>query len=250
MHGKKFCQVFANKDFFAAACPIQRKAEAHEPLDLFVNKHGAMEALISNGAKEQVGKHTEFQAKLKKHDIKSKVSEPEQSNQNPAEGVIQEIRKKWCCQTFRTNCPRRIWNYGVPCVCAIMRMTASYAGALQGRTPMEALTGKTPDTSEHLDFGFYDLVWHKEDAGLGKIQLGRFLNVSHSVGSLMSHWVLPVSGAPMSRTTVQRVTELEKSTDVNKARIVKFDEASGSVILLLVLSAAGALKLRTWSDAM
>jgi hypothetical protein len=29
----------------------------------------------------------------------------------------------------------------------------------------------------------------------------------------------------MSRTTVQRVTELEKSTDVNKARVIKCDEA-------------------------
>jgi hypothetical protein len=225
-HCEKFCQAFANKDFFAAACPIERKAEAQEPLDLFVNKHGAMEALISDGAKEQVGEHTEFQAKLKKHNIKSKVSEPERWNQNPAEGVIQEIRKKWHRQTFRTNCPRRIWNYGVPCVCAIMRMTASYAGALQGQMPMEALTGKTSDMSKHLNFGFYDLAWYKEDAGLGEIQLGRLLNVSHSVGSLMSCWILPVSGAPMSRTTVQRMTELEKSTDVNKARTVKFDKAT------------------------
>jgi hypothetical protein len=160
IHGEKFCQVFANKEFFAAACPIERKANAHEPLDIFGNEHGAMELLISDGAKEQVGKHTEFQAKLKKYDIKSKVSERERSNQNPAEGVIREIRKKWYRQIFRTNCSRRLWNYGIPCVCAIMRMTASYAGTLQGRTPMEALTGETPDISEHLDFGFYDLVWY------------------------------------------------------------------------------------------
>jgi hypothetical protein len=30
----------------------------------------------------------------------------------------------------------------------------------------------------------------------------------------------------MSRTAVQRMMELEKSTDVNKARTVKFDEAT------------------------
>jgi hypothetical protein len=46
IHGEKFCQVFANKEFFAAACPIERKANAHEPLDLFVNEHGAMELLL------------------------------------------------------------------------------------------------------------------------------------------------------------------------------------------------------------
>ena len=57
---------------------------------------------------------------------------------------------------------------------------------------MEALTGETPDISEYLDFGFYDLVWYKETAGLGEIQLGRFLDVSHGTGSLMSYWVLPL----------------------------------------------------------
>jgi hypothetical protein len=224
IHGEKFCQVFANKQFSAAAYPIQRKADAHEPLDQFVSDYGAMELLISNGAKEPVGEHTKFQAKLRKYDIKSKVSERERPNQNPAEGVIREIRKKWYCQIFRTNCPRQIWNYGIPYVCAIMRMTANYAGTLQGGTPMEDLTGKTPDISEYLDLGFYDLVWYKEDAGLGEIQMGQFLNVSHSIGSLMSYYILPVSGIPISRTTVPPVTELEKLTEVKKTRIVKFDE--------------------------
>jgi hypothetical protein len=137
---------------------------------------------------------------------------------------VREIRKKWYRQIFRTNCPRRIWNYGIPYVCAIMRMTASYAGRLQGRTPLESLTGETPDISEYLDFGFYDLVWFKEDAGIGEIKIGRFLDVSHSVGTLMSYHILPCSGIPISRTTVQRMTELEKTTDVNKARIAKFDQ--------------------------
>jgi hypothetical protein len=103
-------------------------------------------------------------------------------------------------------------------------MTASYAGRLQGRTPLESLTGETPDISEYLDFGFYDLVWFKEDAGIGEIKIGRFLDVSHSVGTLMSYHILPCSGIPISRTTVQRMTELEKTTDVNKARIAKFDQ--------------------------
>jgi hypothetical protein len=51
IHGEKFCQVFANKQFFAAQYPIERKADAHEPLDQFVSDYGAMELLISDGAK-------------------------------------------------------------------------------------------------------------------------------------------------------------------------------------------------------
>jgi hypothetical protein len=105
-------------------------------------------------------------------------------------------------------------------VCAIMRMTASYAGRSQGRTPIELITGESPDILEYLDFGFYNLVWLKADAGIGEIQLGRFLNVCHNTGSLMAYQVLPESGIPVSRTTIQRVTELEKSTDANKTRIL------------------------------
>jgi hypothetical protein len=179
--------------------------------------------LISDGAPEQVGRNSKFQAKLRKHGIKHKTSETERPNQNPAEGTIREVRKRWYRQMLRTHCPQRIWNYGLPHVCTIMRLTASYAGRLQGQTPLEAITGETPDISEYLDFGFYDLVWFKENAGLGETQLERFLDVDHAVGSLMSYKILPMSGIPVSRTTVQRVTELEKSTEANKARIASYD---------------------------
>ena len=223
IHSERYCQVFANKEFFAAAYPIEKKSDAADPVDLFVKDYGAMDLLIMDGAPEQIGRNTEFQAKLRKYDITPKIAEPERHNQNPAEGVIREIRKRWYRQIFKTNCPRRIWNYGVPYVCAIMRMTASFAGRLQGRTPIELVTGETPDISEYLDFGFYDLVWFKADAGIGEIQIGRFLNVSHNTGSLMAYLVLPESGIPVSRTTVQRVTEIEKTTDANKARIKQYD---------------------------
>ena len=73
---------------------------------------------------------------------------------------------------------------------------------------MEALTGETLEIYQYLDFGFYDRVWFKEDAGLGDTKLGIFLGVSHYIGYLMSYWVFPASGIPMSRTTVQRFTNL------------------------------------------
>ena len=62
-----------------------------------------------------------------------------------------------------------------------MQITTSFAAYLQGRTPMEALTGDTPDISKYLDFGCYDRVWSKEDAGLGETKLGIFLGVYHHI---------------------------------------------------------------------
>jgi hypothetical protein len=85
------------------------------------------------------------------------------------------------------------------------------------------VTGETPDTFEHLDFGFYDHVSYKENAGLGTAAIGRWLGVSHRVGGLMSCWVLTQTGTVISRTTSQRVTNLEKETDEVKQSVNEFD---------------------------
>ena len=54
--------------------------------------------------------------------------------------------------------------------------------------------------------------------------MARFLGVSHQVRYLMSYWVLPANGIPMSRTTVQRVANLESQTDQFKKRFSIYDK--------------------------
>jgi hypothetical protein len=91
-------------------------------------------------------------------------------------------------------------------------MTAKSAFSSDSRTPIEEITGKTPDISEYLDFSFYDWIWFKENAGVGDNSCGRWLGVSHKVGNLMSYWVLTENGRVISRSTVQRITNLELQT--------------------------------------
>ena len=79
----------------------------------------------------------------------------------------------------------------------IMWHTATFAAGLQGRMPIEAITGETPDISQLLDFGWYDWVWFKENAGLDVPHLGRFLGTAHSSSNLMTYYVLPVTGIPV-----------------------------------------------------
>jgi hypothetical protein len=71
--------------------------------------------------------------------------------------------------------------------------------------------------------GFYDHVSYKENAGLGTAAIGRWLGVSHRVGGLMSYWVLTQTGTVISRTTVQRITNLDKETDEVKQSVNEFD---------------------------
>ena len=115
-----------------------------------------------DGAQEQIGRKTEFQRVMRKYEIKGYVTETKRPNQNSVEGCIRELQQRWYRTMFRTYCPKSLWSYGIPYVANIMPITASFAADLQGRTPLEALTGETPDISQCLDFGFYDQVWFKE----------------------------------------------------------------------------------------
>ena len=64
---------------------------------------------------------------------------------------------------------------------------------------------------------------YRNNAGLGVPEVGQWLGVSHRVGQLISYWILPKSGIPVSCTTVQSITKLEKQTYEYKARMKDFD---------------------------
>jgi hypothetical protein len=104
-----------------------------------------------------------------------------------------------------------------------LQRTSTQTGSLCGECPLQEVAGKTVDISEYLDFGFYDHVSYKENAGLGPKLNERWLGVSHRVGGLMSYWVLTKTGLVISCTTVQRVTNLEKETDKFKSSLAEFD---------------------------
>ena len=58
-----------------------------------------------------------------KNGINFHVIEPERNNQNPAEGVIREIRRKWFRVMFRKKFPKKFWDYGMRWVCEIQQRT-------------------------------------------------------------------------------------------------------------------------------
>ncbi len=163
---------------------------------------------------------TDFMKCCRENGIKVHRAEAERPNHDPAEGVIREVRRRWFRTMIRNRVPRRLWDYGARWTTQVMQRTSTQAGGLRGACPSQDVTGETPDTSEHLDFGFYDHVSYKENAGLGETAIGRWLGVSHRVvGGLMSYWVLTQRATVISLPTVQRVTNLEKETDEVKDSI-------------------------------
>ena len=221
--GNKCAQVFANKSYFAKIYPMDSKSKAGDALKVFCQEFGVPEKLTFDGSKEQSSKETTFMKEVRKQGIDYHISEPNLHNQNPAEGVIREIRRRWYRTMVRKRVPRQLWDYGITWVAEIMSVTHSAAGGLHGCIPLTVVTGETVDISEYLDFGFYDMVWYKDNSGLSPSQPGRWLGVSHRTGRLMCYHILTQRGTVVSRSTVQRVTELEKNTNDIKEIFVKFD---------------------------
>jgi hypothetical protein len=116
------------------------------------------------------------------------ITEPNRPQQNRAETVIREVKKRWFRQMVKRKVPKRLWDYGMVWTCEIMLLTSNSSFSLEGRRPMEQLTGKTPNISEYLNFvGFYDWIWYKDNARLGENRIGRWLGVAHRVGNQMSY---------------------------------------------------------------
>ena len=223
LHGNTCAYIFAHKSGFAQVYPQIDKTKSADSLRQFSTDFGIPRKLIVDGALEQVGRNTEFIKRCRKYDIDLHVSSPRRPKENPAEGVIREVRKKWFRLMQATDMPKRLWDYGIAWVTEIMQRTANSSYYSQGRTPLEIITGDTPDISEYLDFGIYDWVLYKDNAGYGETKLGRMLGVSHRVGPMMSYWILPISCHIISCTTVQRLTLLDQQQDVYRERCKHFD---------------------------
>ena len=159
LHGEKYAQVFGSKEFFVAVFPMENKSNAGDMLDKFVRQYGAPKLLKVDGSKEQCGKNSKFQQILRKYNILCHIVEPERPNQNPAESMIKELKRKLFTRVmYKNSCPAKLWSYELQYVSAIMNHTANNPGNLKDRTPLDLITGETPDISEYLDFGFYDRV--------------------------------------------------------------------------------------------
>jgi hypothetical protein len=75
------------------------------------------------------------------------ISAPHSPQQNPAEGIIREICKKWYRIMHAKSVTTRFWDYGVEWVYEVAQRTVSSSRHAEGWTPIEIITGETPDIS-------------------------------------------------------------------------------------------------------
>jgi hypothetical protein len=133
------------------------RKEAAELLIDFTDDVGILETLVTDGATEFTGKHTDFIKQARQMRIKLHTAEQGRKNQNHVvEWVIGFLLKCWKLRMQKKNVYSWLWDYGL--VYKGKLLTEMSRGN-DGRSGYEQVTGKTPDISEWLDFEFYDLVW-------------------------------------------------------------------------------------------
>jgi hypothetical protein len=218
-------QVYTHKCGFNVPYHLSRanNEQVGHSLSNFIHEYGAPNHLTFDGAAVQVGSGMLFKDNLRHAEIRHHVSAPRRPNENPAEGAMHDIKKRWYQIMTKKNVPRRLWDYGIDWGWETGNMTVKSSRYADQRTPLEMITGETPDISEYIDFGFYDWIIYKTNAGVAPPELGRWLGVSHRVCRMMSYWILPPSGIPISCTTVQRLTNLEQHTAEWQQKMGSFD---------------------------
>ena len=91
-----------------------------------------------------------------------------------------------------TGAPAYCWLLALKYVCFVLNHTA--VGSLHWRTPMEKLTGSTPDISSLLCFRFYERVYYRSDdsdfPSESTERLGYFVGIAENVGHALTFKVL------------------------------------------------------------
>ena len=226
--GNTCAQMFTDGKGFTYVHPMKSKAQAGEALHKITIDVGVPNTLISDGAGEQTGDNTYFKEVTKRCHIDTRLIEPYSPWQNQAENTIGIIKAKAKRRRIRRRVPKKCWDFGIVWEAEIYSRTAGN----DGRTAMERITGDTPDISEWLEFEFYDLCWYwdnQQDSNEPK--LGRWLGVSHRVGSALCYWILPNTGIVIARTTVQHLTKQEAAKPDTQQSIrdyhISMDKAIG-----------------------
>jgi hypothetical protein len=91
--------------------------------------------------------------------------------------------------------------------------------AADERSPIETVTGDTPDISEYMDFDFYEFVKYC-DATADRddpIKLDRWLGIAHEVGTAMTYWILKENGQVICCSTVRPLLKEEWISETEKA---------------------------------
>jgi hypothetical protein len=230
VQGNTMGQIFVNDIGFTRFIPMKSKSEAGYALVEFIQDIGIPASLHTDDAKE-LTLGTWRKTRLD-HAIKQTLTEPYSPWQNRAEGAIRELKRHVHRLMNRSRMPKCLWDYCTCYAAEILCLTAQPLYSLHGQTSYELVTGNTPDISEYVEFTWFQPVWYYEANAFpeDKRLIGRWIGVAHRVGQAMCYWILPESGIPIARTTIQSFTADEIATEEVQKALKAYDDLIQSKI--------------------
>jgi len=223
--GNSCGQLFVTNFGFSKFVPMKSKSEAPLALQELIQDIGIPEHIHTDGAKEMtVGN---WKKTCNEYGIKMSHTEKASPWQNRTEIKIREMKKHARRMMTQANTPIKLWDFCVNYVSHLRNHLARPLAQLQGRTPYELVTGNTPDISELLEFEWYQPIWYYEPSEFphqNKI-IGRWIGIAHRIGQALCFWILPKSGVPIARTTIQAISKADLQTDSIKAMLEEYDQA-------------------------
>ena len=155
--GVKQGQVFVGRDTLVAdAYPMKSGKQFVKTIEDNIRRRGATDRFLSDSAKTEIS--NKVMDILRAYHILSWHSEPYHQNQNPSEWRYRTIKTWTNTVTNRSGAPANCWLLCLIYVCYLLNHIA--CTALDGKIPLFALTGITPDISIILLFTFYQPVFY------------------------------------------------------------------------------------------
>ena len=189
--GSKIAQLYVGRSTLVTdVYGIKTEKQFVNTLEDNIRKRGAMDKLISDRAQVEVsGRVLDI---LRSYVIDSWQSEPHYQHQNFAERRYSTVKPLVNVLLNLTGAPAYCWLLALCYVCFVLNHTA--VGSLNWRTPIEKMTGSTPDISSLLCFRFWEPVYYKlDDADFpseSTERRGRFVGIAENVGHALTFKVL------------------------------------------------------------
>ena len=187
-NGNSCAQIFVGMTTKHVYCVLM-KSEKEGPAALqdFIRDVGVPTRIHHDRSKMQLGR--KFRKICRDCHIKTTTTEAHHPNQNFAERIIQEIKKRERFFINVGNAPPQAWGHAFLHATWCYNRTANSSNGAQ--TPSEALWGETPDLSPlqfrfHKPFAYLDSTTRSPNHNK---QIGWFICVAENVGSPCTFWI-------------------------------------------------------------
>ena len=223
--GVKAAQLFVGrKSLVADVYPCKTDGEFVNTLEDNIRERGAMDKLISDGAKAEIS--TRVKDILRALIISSWHSEPYHENQNFAENRYATIKAATNRVLNMSGAPANTWLLALMYVCLLLNTTAS--AALGWVPPLQVLTGQTQDISAFLHFSFYEPVYYHPErdefpSGSNEEQ-GWWVGIATHVGDVLTYKILTQKNRIIYRSAVRSASD----PNVRNKRLAPFGRGPAS----------------------